>query len=260
MLWMLSLEQIETFLLVFIRVSAIVFSMPILGVTEVPRTARIGLSFLLAWILFPSVAVPYIELEGLSLLKLLPAVTAEIMIGIMMGLSVRMIFEGIQLGGQLIGFQMGFGIVRVIDPLTGSQYSIIAQVQNLLAVLLFLSLGLHRYFLQAIRVSFEEIPLLYCYVSNSVVEWFMGLSSTIFVTGMKVAGPVMALLLFVSIIMGMINKFAQGMNVMIVMFPLKIAAGLIGIGISLPMFALVLKKIFSTVDTNLLTLIQLAHQ
>jgi flagellar biosynthetic protein FliR len=253
-----SLEQLETYLMVFIRTSAIVFSVPLFGSREFPTIAKVGLALTISWIIFPSVPVP-VELGSANLLKLLPAILAEILIGIVIGFTARLFFEGIQLGGQLVGFQMGFGIVNVIDPTTGASFSIIAQVQNLLATLLFIALDMHHWFFKAIALSFEKIPLFYSYLSYPLLQWVINLSSNMFIIAVKVGAPVIAILLFTSLAMGMINKAAPQMHIMIVAFPLKIAAGLFGIGLSLPMFSIVVQKMFSNLGEYIYIILELSH-
>ncbi len=253
-----SIDQVITFCLVFVRTSAIIFTVPIFGTEEVPAVAKIGLTVLLTWLIFPTVALPA-GVGSMHFMALVPAMIAEVMLGIVIGLVARMFFEAVQLGGQLIGFQMGFGIVNVMDPVTGSRFSIIAQVQNLIAILIFLSLGLYHLFFQAMVISFEKIPLLQCYVSASLVEWLLAVSSNVFVLAVKIASPVIAVLLCASLVMGLINKGAQGMNVMIVMFPLKIACGLFGVAVCLPYLAIMLKKSFSHLEGYLNIIINLSR-
>lgn len=253
----LSAEQFEVFVLVLVRTSALLFSVPILGAQEVPRIAKIGMSLMLAWIIAPAVGLPA-GTAAFQVEEFVPAVIGEVLVGVLIGLSARIIFEGIQIGGQLVGFQMGFGIVNVMDPITGANFSIIAQIQNLLAVLLFITLGLHHLFIKAVFASFTKIPLLHCAVPGTLVEWFARTAGNIFTVGLKVAAPTMALLLFVSAGMGIINKAAQGMNVMIVMFPLKIAVGLFGVALTMPMFVVIAQKSFRNLEEYIAVILKLA--
>ena len=68
------------------------------------------------------------------------------MIGVIIGFTARLLFAAVQLAGQLVGFQMGFGIVNVIDPQTSAQVSIIAQFENIITLLTFLALNAHHLF------------------------------------------------------------------------------------------------------------------
>ncbi len=252
----ISIVQIETFVMIFIRISAIILSVPVLGSRFVPLTVRVGLALTMSMLVYPGVPVPP-ELTSVKLIGLVPYIVSEIMLGIVIGVVVRIVFEGIQLGGQVIGFQMGFGIVNVMDPVSGANFSAIAQIKNLLATLLFLSLGLHFWFIKAMVLSFSTIPLFHCYLTHSLLKHVFDLSSNIFLIAVKIAAPVMATLLFTSVALGVIARGVQGMNILIVGFPLKIAAGLIGFAVTLPMFIFVLKKIFMNLEDQIFMVLKL---
>jgi len=242
-----SVEQIETYVLVFIRASAIIFSVPIFGSRDFPVIAKMGLACTIAWIVYPTVPIPP-ELYGGRLLTLVPAMVAEILLGIIIGFTARLFFEGVQLGGQLAGFQMGFGIVNVLDPITGENFSVISQLQNLFAIMLFLGANLHHWFFKAFVLSFEKIPLLHCTVSAALFQELCTISASIFVVAVKLAAPIMAVLLFSDFALGILNRAAPQMHIFILSFPLKIAIGLFMLGLTLPMFCIMLRKIFGNYE------------
>ena len=125
----IDLAQFQMFLLVFIRVGAIMMSAPILGRKNIPVVFKAGLALSVSIILLPILNLepfPYLS----EAIPFSIGVVSEIMLGIIIGLSVNMIFAGIQLAGQLTGYQMGFAIANVMDPLTGSQSSIFAGLLN----------------------------------------------------------------------------------------------------------------------------------
>jgi len=254
----LSIEQIETFIMVFIRVSAIVFAVPVLGSRYVPVIVKVGLAVTMSMLIYPAVPVPP-ELASVKLLGMIPAIVSEIMIGVVIGVVARIIFEGIQMGGQVIGFQMGFGIVNVFDPVSGANFSVIAQIKNLLATLLFLGLGLHYWFIRAMVLSFRKIPLFHCFLTHSLLKLVFDLSSNIFLIAVKIAAPVMATLLFTSVALGIIARGVQGMNILIVGFPLKIAAGLFGIAFTPPMFVIIVGKIFGHLEGQIFMILKLGY-
>lgn len=238
-----SIEQLETFIMIFVRVGAIIFSVPMFGSADVPKTAKIGLSLCLALILYPAIPLPK-ELFSMKIMQLVPLMISEILIGVLIGLTARLFFEGVQLAGQLIGFQMGFGVASVFDPVSGATFSVLSQVQNILATLLFLLLNMHHWFFRAMALSFEKIPIFHCYVSNQLIQQWVDLMSTVFVIGLKIAAPVMAVLLFSDFALGILNKAAPMIQVFLLSFPLKIAGGLFVLAVTLPMFFIVLKKSF----------------
>jgi len=213
-----------------------------------------GLSVVVALLLVPFVqynAVP------IKLPLLVIKMCGEVLIGIVIGFAGQILFAGVQLAGQLVGFQMGFAIVNVVDPVSSSQVSIIAQFQYLLALLIFLAVNAHHIFLYAIAESYQLIPPLSFHYSGPLMESILELSKDIFVVAIKTGAPVIAMLLFTSVGLGLIARTVPQMNVFIVGFPLKIAMGLIGIGLTLPYFVKILESVFTKFDGQLSMLMSL---
>jgi len=221
------------FVLILVRVGAILMGLPVLGNRSVPMMVKAGMSLLLAMVVFPSV-----DLRGVPIPKdnfpLVLALMSEIGIGLLIGYLARLVFSGIQVAGQLIGYQMGFGIVSILDPQTSSQLSIIAVFENMLALLLFLSLNIHHVLIQAIAESFRLIPLMGGHYPIGIMEKLVRKTADLFVISVKIGAPVMAVLLFINLSMGMSARTVPQMNVFIVAFPVQIGAGLIMLGLSLP--------------------------
>jgi len=252
-----SIEQIVTFMLILIRISAVIISLPIFGSEDIPRMAKAGFIIALSWLVFPCVEVPP-ELANISLLALVPPIISEIIIGLTIGFVTKFIFESAQLAGTLIGFQMGFGIARVMDPMTGSQFSVISQFYNIIITLLFIATNMHHLFLKAIVLSFEKIPILHCYLSANLFEYIIKISSNVFLLAIKFGAPIIAILLFTTGAFGLINKSVPQLHIMIVGMPLKITAGLIAIGLIMPMSILMFKRSFPLIEGYIRTTISLA--
>ena len=231
----ISVEQAEVFFLIFLRVSAIMITIPIIGDTAVPARVKIGLSLLMASLLFAVVKIPVIQ-PSFDIYSLVLRIMGEILIGVMIGFTARVLFAGIQLAGQLIGFQMGFAIVSVIDPTSNMEVSVIAQFQYIIALLLFLLMDGHHIFLYAVADSIRVLPPLSFHLSEPLMNALLGLIGKMFVIGIKVGAPVVAILFFLSISMGLVARTVPQINIFIVGFPLQIAIGLIGVGVTLPLF------------------------
>jgi len=250
----ITAEQIETFIFAFLRVSAIVATMPVLGNREVPVRVKGGVSLMIAFLIFPFVELHALPIE---LLPLSLKMAGEVMIGITIGLAGRLIFAGVQLAGQLAGFQMGFAIVNVFDPITSAQVSIIAQLQYLIAMLIFLAVNGHHLFLYAIAESYRILPPLGFHFSGELTQSIVELSKDIFIIAIKTGAPVITALLMTSIGFGLIARTVPQINILIVGFPVKIAVGLIGIGLALPVFARVMGSIFLNFGGKLSLLLRL---
>lgn len=250
-----SLPMIQAAVLIFVRVGAILITAPLFSSRSIPAHVKVGLSFMLAVIVFPLVSVN----EGftLPLISLGVAMTGEVLIGVIIGFTARLLFAAVQLAGQLVGFQMGFGIVNVIDPQTSAQVSIIAQFENIITLLTFLALNAHHWFIMAIAKSFEVVPLLTFSFTNSLMEALVQLSCDMFVVAAKVAAPIIAILLFTSVALGLLARTVPQMNIFIVGFPLKLAIGLLAVGLTLPLLSTILRNLFQGLGGDMAVLMKL---
>jgi len=251
----LPLSGIQGAVLVFIRISAILFTAPLFSSKNVPVHLKVGLAFMLAVIIVPLVDTEAVA--GATAPLLGAALAGEILIGVIIGFTARLLFAAVQLAGQLVGFQMGFGIVNVIDPQTSAQVSIIAQFQNIITLLTFLALDAHHWFILALTKSFELVPPLTFSFTNPLMEALVGLSCDMFVVAAKVAAPVIAVLLFTSVALGLVARTVPQMNIFIVGFPIKLAIGLLGVGLSLPLLSTLLRSLFQGMGEDIIVLMKL---
>jgi flagellar biosynthetic protein FliR len=237
-----GIEQIEAFILVFLRTSAIVATMPVFGSGPAPARVKAGLSLVMAILIAPIVEIrtPPLEVVALTL-----SMAGEVLTGAIIGFAGRLVFAGVQLAGQLAGFQMGFAIVNVFDPITSSQVSIIAQLQYLLAVLVFIAVDGHHVFLYAIAESYRIVSPMDFHFSARLMQAISGLVGEMFVIAIKVGAPAIAVLLMIDVGFGMIARTVPQINILIVGFPVKIAIGLIGMGLALPLVARMMAVIFT---------------
>ncbi len=241
--------QFECFVLILIRVLAIVLVLPVVSGRQVPIPVKLGFSLALALVVYPAVGTVGIAVPR-SGLALLVALLREIGIGLLIGFLGQLVFAGIQVAGQLIGYQMGFGIVSVMDPQGSQQISIIAIFEHLLAMFLFFVFNVHHLMIQAVAESFRLIPLLQGRYPLSVMEQLLRNSASLFVTAIQIGAPVMAVLLFANLSMGLISRTVPQMNVFIVAFPLQIGVGLLMLGLSLPVTAGMFHRIFATLGRD----------
>lgn len=250
-------ELAETFILVLIRIAAMMMMVPAFGDAAVPATVKWGLTILLTFILFPIVKAGIPLTRDLGLVSLVLGIAGEMLIGIIIGFAARFVFAGIQLAGEMIGFQMGFSVASVIDPNSNDQVSIIAEFQYLLALLLFMTVNAHHLFISAIADSYQVIPPLSVHFSGSLLQALVNLSHNLFVIAVKISAPVAAVLLFTNVAMGLVSRTVPQMNVFIVSFPLQIAAGLMFLGLSAPVFVKVTEHLFAGLSNETRMLMKL---
>ncbi len=250
-----SLNDFILFFLIFFRVAGIIFTAPVFGSMNVPVQIKASLSILLAALIIPTFHSG--ALFPTAVVPLTVIMFRELAIGFLIGFFARLIFSAVQLGGQAVGVQMGLGIVSVIDPQIQQQVSIIAQFKYLVAILLFLSFDGHLWFIRAIYLSFKTIGIGTFYVSGGVMSLTAQMVGDMFVLGVKVAAPILALILCFDTLLGIFARTVPQMNVLILGFPVKIGLGLLGLGLILPYLSYVLQKNFLKLNQDLNTLLHI---
>jgi flagellar biosynthetic protein FliR len=250
----LIFEKIQQFFLVFLRVGSIMVLVPVFGSRNVPLQLKVGFSLLLSLMLVPVVSPG--NMKALTGIELLMLVAKEIVVGMFFGLVTMFVFIGIQIAGRVVGMQIGFGIVNVIDPQSETQVSIIGQFKYMIAILLLLSFHGHHLMLQGMAESFRLFPVDTIAFPRLDIGRFLHLSSEMFTIAIRVGAPVFVTMFMISVALGLIARTVPQMNIFIVGFPIKIGIGLLALTYSLPIFAVVFRKLWNEMFQSLLMLIK----
>jgi flagellar biosynthetic protein FliR len=225
-------------MLVLARVSVFLFLFPIFSSSAFPNQLKIGLALVLALLFYTVVPVDParfprdIPTFGLML-------GAEILVGFTLGLCLRIFFAGVQMAGELIGFQVGFSMINIMDPQSGENVSIMDQIGYWVCLIIFLVLNGHHIIIMSMIDSFELVPVGGFVMHAAIPPRVMDVAAGLFVDAVKISAPVIAVLTFVNTGFGLVAKFSPQTNVMIVAFPVKIVVGLIFFAMTLPIIAIV---------------------
>jgi len=251
-----TLDQFVLFMLVLGRVSGILAATPMFGGKLVPNRIKAALAFALTLVLFP-VLIPKLPHMPPDVISFGLLMIKEALIGISLGLLSQIIFAAVEFCGYIVSTQMGLSIALQFDPTLGMQVSALTVFQNLLAMLLFLSLGAHHIFFSAIVESYQLLPVGAWHMSGELLKFFTSTVSGIFVLGIKLAAPVMASLLAVTVILGVMARVFPQMNVFMVSMPLNIGLGFLFLGVSIMAFIQTLERAFATIPVQIRTLFKL---
>ncbi len=225
-------QEFKAFFLILIRVSVILLMFPFFSSRIIPVLVKAGLVLIITIALFSVIDNKELQFPD-TLCGIAQMITAELIIGMILGLLVRLIFEGIRMMGQLVGFQTGFAITNILDPQSGTQVSILSNMAYLVAMVIFLILNGHHILLNAVRESFEIINVGSLSLDRRIFQEIINASGDMFVIAIKIGAPAIAALLFTKVVFGLITKLIPQMNIMIVAFPIQIVIGLIFFGVSL---------------------------
>lgn len=254
----LNSEQILAFILVFLRIGSMLIMIPVLGESTTPARVKAGLAFLVSLLVYPTVGADLSALQSQGdLHTLAAAMVGEVMIGITLGFAAKIVFAGIQFAGDVIGVQMGFSIANVIDPVSRVQTSLMSEFQYLIAALVYLAIDAHHTFLYAIADSYRIVAPFGYGFSAPLMEALISFSSGLFSVAVKISAPVMAVLLFTNVALGIVARTVPQINVFIVGFPLQIAAGLFFVGLTVPIFIKLVQRAMLGLTAEIHTLLRL---
>ena len=245
------------FFLILLRVGAILMSMPIFKSKSIPILFKFGLALAASIVLFPLLDITVFPAIT-SLTGFVIGAIGEILLGVTIGMAVNLIFIGVQMAGQISGYQMGMALAMVMDPSAGQQVPLLAQFYQLFAFLIFLTINAHHWFIGALADSFNLVPPLGFRFSGSMMEQLVTIAGNMFVIAIQVGAPIIAALLLTSIAFGLIARTVPQMNVLFVAMPLKIMIGLLFIGFSLPYLSSFLKTVFSDLGHTIFLLMKAA--
>ncbi len=221
--------EFMSLLLTFFRISIVVFMLPIFGGDSVPVQVKACMAIVITLALWPAVSLDghYFPAHPFGLVVL---ILGEVFIGLTLSLMVQFVFAGIQTGGQVLGFQMGFTMISIADPLSGGQIGITSHYLYMVAVLIFLVCNGHLVMLMALGKSFALIPPGHIFMSSELSERIFSLSGSMFILALHIAAPVMASLFMVELALAFMGRAAPQMNLLMIGFPIKIAVGFFFIG------------------------------
>ncbi len=235
--------SIAAALMVLLRVSMIVILMPVIGHQLVPAPVKAGLIGVLTVLLVP-VVPPLPEGASLSPIALAVAAVREMLIAGALALLSQLIFAAAQFAGQIMSFQMGMTVANVFDPATSSQQSVISQLALTLAMLVWLAAGAHHVFLQSLADSFRLFPVGRPFHPGGLEDIVQG-AAAMFVLAVKLAAPVMLLLTFIYIALGLLARAVPQIQVFFVSFPLTVGLGLLTLALGMPAIVALMHEAFS---------------
>jgi flagellar biosynthetic protein FliR len=231
-----DVAHVFSFLLTFLRISLVLFMMPFFGGESLPHSVKAAFCLVVSLALWPHMSFPGVQMPAHPL-QIVLMLVGELILGLVLSLAVHFVFAAVQTGGQIIGFQMGFVMVSVVDPLTGISEAVTAHFLYMVSLLVFLSLDGHLFLFQALGKSFALVPPGGLLITKALCDNVLGLSTKMFVLAVKIAAPVMAVMFLVELALALISRAAPQMHILMIGFPLRIGVGFFFLGLIFSLIA-----------------------
>ena len=218
----ITVESIESFLLILVRLSAFIFTAPIFSNSQIPRKVKACFSVFISMIIYNTVAV---ELPAYS--DVISFAIQEAIVGLILGFIISACMYIVNYAGRLIDMEMGLSMANMMDPSTRIQASITGAFYTQMVLLLLLITNMHYYILRAIVDSFKHVPLGGVVFHAGLYEIMQSFLVDFFVIGFRIVLPVFAAMLIVNVVLGVLARIAPQMNMFVVGMQLKIFVGLV---------------------------------
>lgn len=226
----------QTFLLILVRVYAMLQVAPLISSTAIPRIGRIGLACFTAVAVLPWIVSRQVFLIPDRVLDYAMLLVGEALIGIIIGFILSVLYAAFQLAGQFFSLQMGFAASQVYDPLSQIQIPLMGQYLNLIAMFVLITTdGFRKLFLIGVYRSFRVVTAYeFTEIQDHLFTFVAGAIGGLFREGLVIALPIMGTIMLVSISMGLLARAAPQMNLLMLGFPINITVAFLMIFLGLP--------------------------
>ena len=237
-------NQIAFFLLIFVRITGIFIMTPMFGSKNIPVRVKASLALIITYILFPIVFTNTVIIPE-AFLPYLFMVIGELIVGLTIGFVSSLVFSAIQMSGQLLDMQIGFGVINIIDPQSGGQVPLVGNFKHILALIIFLVTNGHHVLLSALFSSFKLIPVTGVVFHAALATFMVDMVSGTFVIAMKISLPIIISIIITDVALGILARTMPQMNIFVVGVPGKIIVGLFVLSLALPFYIIFLEMAFN---------------
>jgi flagellar biosynthetic protein FliR len=240
----INTAEVAIYLAIVLRLSVVVFMLPPLSNSRIPFRVKACVVVALATFLYPLLS------HGVGPLTFQPGVLlwtviGEIIFGMLLAFSLLVILAGFDFAGQILSYLTGLAFAQVVDPQGGSQTTIFSNLLQMMAMLLLFSLNGHHVMLKTIVESFRTVPIGEFVFQTATLGRLIMLTGHLFVIAIKIASPVMVVLILTQVGIGVVSKFVPRINILVTSFPLTIILGLLFATFSLPSWGSAMKRLFA---------------
>lgn len=238
----LILGNLDKAVLIGARIGMLMVFAPFFGSAAIAMPVKAGLTVAVTVVMLPVFhALPAVP----DLAGWLQIMVGEAMVGLVMGLVMNFAFEGIEMAGEIAGFQMGYSVESSFDPTTQAASPVLSVFYQTLALLFFLQLGMHRWMLAALAKSYQYLPVGAARLTEAGLMRLLQASGSIFIIGVELAAPILLATMLTDLSLGFINKASPQFPVIFMSISIKILLGIALIMISLGFWPGVLNGYFS---------------
>ncbi len=249
------LQNVQVFILLFVRMLGIFILTPFFGTKNVPTIFKIGLGFFAAVIVFDTMGP--VDLQINNVLDYFIVVISEFIVGLVIGLASMISFSAIYLAGQLIDYQLGFGLVNILDIHSETQVPLMGNFIYILTILIFMLMNGHYTLFTMLAKSVDIIPIgKVAFDLPGMSQVLTKMVSDMFILGFRISAPIILTTLLTDLTLGIISRTIPQLNVFMIGMPAKIFVGIFTLLIMLPMYLTIIDFMFNGMNADIFRLMK----
>jgi flagellar biosynthesis protein FliR len=212
------------FILVLARIGTLVMLMPGIGDRNIPGRMRLAFALLLSLLFLPLIRQTLPPLSG-GIEPLIKLAILEIMIGLMLGATVRITLSAMQLAGTVIAQQMGLSFSASIDPTAGVQNPTVATFLVFVATGLIFALDLHHLSIRGMHDSYAlmmpgEVPSV-----GDATQLIVTTFVSAFKVGVQISAPFLVFAIVFNLGLGVLSRLMPQLQIFFIAMPATILIG-----------------------------------
>jgi flagellar biosynthetic protein FliR len=233
---------LSSILVIGLRVAGLMIFAPFFGSASIPPRIKAVLVIAITAVLYP-VYAPRIQMMPLPNWTLL--VASETLIGIAIGIATNVVFEAVQMAGQVLSVQMGYSLVNILDPNTQVDSTVVAFFHQSLAMLIFLGLDVHHWILRAVAHSFDYLPPGSATLNPLFAKAMLHEGAVVLDLGVQIAAPVLAATLLADIVLGLMGKASPQLPLLLLGPAIKSMLGVVVLSVTIQFWPQLFQRYFS---------------
>ena len=243
-------------LIVGARVSTLMVFAPFLASTAIAPRLKAAFTVALTALLYPVVKTKLPILSGARGWQI---AGGEFVVGLIMGITLQFVFEGVQLAGQVVGFQVGHALANLINPLSEAETPILSNFYQAVALLIFLQLDVHHWVLRGLAKSFQYCPPGMVVANHVMAEQVWEAAGGMLVMAVQISIPILLATMLIDICLGFLSRASPQLPVLFVGMSVKsVVAFLVAMG-TLRLWPGLLERYFGEAIAASERLMHLAH-
>jgi len=218
-----TIENMEFYLLVLIRMSGFVMTAPFFSYQAVPTRMKAAVSIMLSILVIqtlPVVSLSYTGVAGFAVLVL-----KELVVGVILGFMCNLCFYIVSFAGHIMDMEMGLSMATMFDPSTRMQVTVTGNIYNYFLMLMLLVTNMHYYVIRSITDSFRYFNVGQAVFRPGLKDIMVDFMADYFMIALRIVLPVFCCMLMLNVILGVLTKAAPQMNMFAVGMQLKILIG-----------------------------------